>query len=259
MPIEIRAGDRADYPAFTALFGELAIPDPVPGPDKFAQAIVPILRVACEGDAVIGYVTWRPYGELAHVIQLAVDPVHRGRRVGEELLRFAAGEARAAGCRRWYLNVKRDNTPALRLYERCGLAQELETWAMKIAWDRVPRSDVIDELAGPGEDAALAARFGVPVERLASFRARGLKLVVAREGASAVALAPFDPAFPGAPVFCAARADLAGALLDALRRHADPRFDYVRVTVEGDRALAEQVRAMGAELTFELLRLSAAL
>ena len=55
------------------------------------------------------------------------------------------------------------------------------------------------------------------------------------------------------------RADLAGALLDALRRHADPRFDYVSVTVEGDRALAEQVLAMGAELTFELLRLSAAL
>ena len=149
MPIVIRAGADSDYAAFTRLFGELAIPDPVPAPDTFAQAIVPILRVACDGDAVIGYVMWRPYGELAHVTQLAVDPVHRGRRVGEELLRFAAGEARAAGCRRWYLNVKRDNTPALRLYERCGLAQELESWAMKITWDRVPRSEVIDELAGP--------------------------------------------------------------------------------------------------------------
>jgi hypothetical protein len=46
-------------------------------------------------------------------------------------------------------------------------------------------------------------------------------------------------------------------MLEAVRYHADPKFHYVRVTIEGDRALADAVIALGAELMFEILRLSA--
>ena len=264
--VAIRAATPDDYDAYVALFNELGIPDPVPTRERFIAAQVPVMRVATDDAAVIGYVTWRQYGTLVHVVQLAVDRARRGRRIGEQLLEYVRGEARAAGCDRWYLNVKRDNPPAHRLYARVGLRQELEAHVMKLAWANVPSAATPGDLADPSEDAAIAARFGLPVERLSTFRARGNYLsVVVRDrepfgrGRDILGFAAYDPTFPGAAVFCATRPDLAGALLDAMRAWADPRFDFVRVTVEGNPPLAEAVLAMGAELVFEILRLSSPL
>ena len=260
MTTTIRPAGPDDYAAYVGLFGELAIPDPVPSRERFVT-LAEQMRVACDDSGrVVGYVTWRPYGALAHVVQIAVDPAHRGRRIGEQLLRHVRVEARGAGCARWYLNVKRDNAPAIRLYERCGFAFELESVVMKLDWARLPRIAVRDELATPDADAAIAARFRIPVERVAAFRARGsFRMVIVRDEDSAVVgFAPFDPSFPGVPALCAARPELAATLLEAVRRHADPAFDFVRITVEGDRALANAILALGAEPTFEIVRLSAA-
>lgn len=242
------------------LFAELGVPDPVPDLARFNERLVPQMWVACRptGSEVVGYITWRPYGATAHVIQLAVDPGLRGQRIGERLLEHVRGEARAAGCTRWYLNVKRDNVSALRLYDRVGLRFELESVAMKIAWANVPAATVRHQLADVAADATIAAQFGLPAERIAMFRTRGFSLVTLLDDSDAlVGFAGFDPSFPGAASFCAARPDLAPALLAAMRAYADPAFDHVRVTVEGNRALADAVLALGAELTFELLRLSA--
>jgi ribosomal protein S18 acetylase RimI-like enzyme len=71
---------------FVRLFAELAIPDPVPSAETFVRTIAPQMRVACDGNDAVGYITWRAYGETAHVVQLAVDPAARGRRIGERLL-----------------------------------------------------------------------------------------------------------------------------------------------------------------------------
>src|SRR5688572_15754371 len=230
----IRPARPEDYAAYVRLFGELAIPDPVPSAARFVT-LAEAMRVACDdAGEVVGYITWRPYGALAHVVQVAVDREHRGRRIGERLLDRVREEARAAGCTRWYLNVKRDNAPALRLYERAGFAFELESVVMSLAWARLPRIDVRDELATPADDAAIAARFRIPVERIATFRARGsFRMVIVRDDAAEiVAFAPFDPAFPGVPALSAARPELAHAVLEAVRRHADPAIDFVRITVE---------------------------
>ena len=257
--VAIRAATADDYDAYVSLFNELGIPDPVPTRERFVEAQVPVMRVAVDGAAVVGYVTWRPYGKLVHVVQLAVDRERRGQRIGEQLLEHVRGEARGAGCERWYLNVKRDNPPAHRLYERVGLRLELEAHAMRLAWDKAPRVSVKGGLADRAEDAAIAAHFGLPVERLTTFRERGgFQLVVVRDP-DVVAFAAYAPAFPGAAVFCADRPELAPALLEAMRAYADPRYDYVRVTVEGNPPLAEAVLALGAELTFEILRLSSPL
>jgi len=69
----------------------------------------------------------------------------------------------------------------------------------------------------------------------------------------------FTRTFPGAATFCAERPELAGALLDACRQYADPKFAFIRVTVEGDRALADALVAMGAAVDFEILRMAALL
>jgi ribosomal protein S18 acetylase RimI-like enzyme len=261
MQVTLRPGRADDHAAFTRLFAELGIHDPVPGAERFAQAIVPMLSVACRNDDVVGYITWRQYGTTAHVGQLAVDASTRGQRIGEHLLEHVRKLARDAGCTRWYLNVKRDNAPALRLYDRVGLRLEFESVAMKLAWDRAPRVDVRHRLADPDEDALIGARFDVPKERITAFRARAsYKLVTLRDDFDAIlGFAAFDPSFPGVATFCAEQARYAVPLLAAVRQYADPAFDFVRVTVEGHRPVADAILALGAELTFELLRLSAPL
>lgn len=260
MTVEIRTAREADYEAYTRLFAELEVPDPVPGRARYLASIAPQLRLACRDGEVVGFASWRAYGSLVHVVQLAVDRAVRGQRIGERLLRHVGDEARAAGCTRWYLNVKRDNAPALRLYERVGFRFEHESVALTIAWRRLPPRPVRSALADAADDPAIAAQLGIPVERIAMFRARAAKLLVIEDPAGArCGFAAFDPSYPGAAIFRTTHPEHAAALLEAMRAHALPDRDFVHVTVEGDRPLADAVLALGGELVFELHRLSAPL
>jgi GNAT superfamily N-acetyltransferase len=258
--VEIRAARADDYADFTRLFAELEIPDPLPTPDRFVASIVPVMSVATLDDQVVGFVTWRQYGDLAHVMQVAVDRHVRGQRIGQQLLDHARAAARTAGCTRWYLNVKRDNTSAIRLYTRCGLTLELESTLLKLEWARAPRVDAVNaSLATADEDAEIAARFNLPLERIQMFRGRPtFRMITLRDAAGTlIAFAPFDPTFPGTPTLCAASPDLAPVLVEAIRLHADSQFDFVRLCIEGNRALTDALMSLGAEVMFEILRLSA--
>ena len=267
MEIGTRAAVETDYAPFVRLFGELGTPAPVPRVDSFVVRLVPHMLVAHAGDDVVGYITWRAYGATVHVPNVAVDPAWRGRRIGELLLERVRGLAKAAGCTRWYLNVKATNTPALRLYERCGFALDKESWALSIPWRAalaLPYDPGLAKaLVRPEEDAAIAARFGLELERIAVLRSREGSILVAvhaPDGGGPVAFSAFSPAYPGAYPFLTLRPDLAGALLRACHAHADlARFDYIRLTVEGDRALHDTLVAGGAELTFALYQLASAL
>lgn len=82
-------------------------------------------------------------------------------------------------------------------------------------------------------------------------------LLVLRDRDTLAGFCAFDPDYSGAYPFVPANPTCTGALLHACHRHAHhDRFDYVRVSIERDRAIYEQLRAAGAELTFELLRLA---
>jgi len=54
------------------------------------------------------------------VYSLAVDPAHRGQRIGERLRRAMVEQLRDRGVRRVYLEVEASNAPAVQLYERLG-------------------------------------------------------------------------------------------------------------------------------------------
>ncbi len=256
----IRGAQPEDYEAYTHLFAELGVPDPLPSRERFIESIAPRVRVAVREGAVVGFCSWRTYGTLVHIGQLAVDPAVRGQRIGEELLLHIRELALAAGSTRWYLNVKRDNASAIRLYERVGLRLELESVALSIAWSRVPSHAVQGGLAAPAEDPVIAERFGVPLERLAIFRSAGTRgryhLISLRDGDEVTGFAAFDPDVPGASVFRTLRPELGVDLLEAMRAYALPAFDFVRATIDADRPLADALIALGAEVIFELLRLS---
>ena len=71
---------------------------------------------------VAGFVAfWRVLDEM-HINNLAIDPRWRGRGLGRALLRGVMAAAAGLGIRRATLEVRRSNTPALRLYEGEGFA-----------------------------------------------------------------------------------------------------------------------------------------
>lgn len=86
--------------------------------------------VAADGGEAVGLVwlapSHHPVTEQADwlVMALAVSPTHRGRGLGEALLRRAEAEAKKARVPRLRLFVHHGNAAALALYRRCGFAPE---------------------------------------------------------------------------------------------------------------------------------------
>jgi GNAT superfamily N-acetyltransferase len=264
MPFTSRLATAADYPIFTRLFPELGVPDPTPTLDHFTTHMLPRVVLLLEADAPIAYGFWQLYGKRAHVVHVVVDREARNRSAGRALIAAMRDHVIEEGASRWYLNVKRDNAAAIRLYERVGFHVALESAAMRIAWGDVsslhgPKAAAFTPDAAR-DDAAIAARFAIDVERIGLLRARGCVLAAMRDDAAITAFTAFDPAFPGAYPFRVTRPELARPLLDALKPHARmDRFDFIRITVEGDAPLKQALTAAGAETSFEILQMEALL
>lgn len=69
---------------------------------------------------VVGYITaWFVRDEI-HITNLAVSPKHRRKGIADALLRTILDMGRREGYRFVYLEVRRSNLPAIRLYEKWG-------------------------------------------------------------------------------------------------------------------------------------------
>ena len=79
-----------------------------------------ICLVAEYEDAVMGYILVALQVDVWHVLNVTVHPLHRGRQIGEALVRsaIAVGGRRANGG--FTLEVRVSNDRAIRLYERLG-------------------------------------------------------------------------------------------------------------------------------------------
>jgi GNAT superfamily N-acetyltransferase len=265
MAFVTRLATTADYPIFVRLFPELHVHDPLPTAEHFQERMLPRVLLLCENDAAIGYTYWQRYGDTAHLVNIVTDPRVRGRGAGRALIDATRDLVARAGCTRWYLNVKRDNTPALRLYHQSGFVIEHETAALRMTWAQV---DTLADAGAaeafvvtPADDDAIAARFALERERLAFWRTRPTaRLVALRQGDALVGFAVFDPTFPGAHPFRVARPDLARALLDGCRAYADlGGRDFLHITVEANPPLRAALAAAGAVVTFELVQMGAAI
>lgn len=76
--------------------------------------------VAMRAGSVVGYGGMWLIVDEAHVTTLAVDPMHRGRGIGERLLHAILMAAIAEGAQRSTLEVRESNVPAIKLYEKYG-------------------------------------------------------------------------------------------------------------------------------------------
>lgn len=79
-----------------------------------------ICLVAEHDGGLVGYILVALQVDVWHVLNVTVHPLHRGRRIGEALVRsaIAVGDRRDHGG--YTLEVRVSNDRAIRLYERLG-------------------------------------------------------------------------------------------------------------------------------------------
>ncbi|MBL4613239.1 MAG: ribosomal protein S18-alanine N-acetyltransferase [Emcibacter sp.] len=76
-----------------------------------------ILSVAAE---TAGFLMWRQVADEAEILTIAVLPACRGRGLGQRLLEEFYEQARVAGVRDIFLEVRADNKAAESLYAKAG-------------------------------------------------------------------------------------------------------------------------------------------
>jgi GNAT superfamily N-acetyltransferase len=135
-PFLIRAATSADVPEILRLIHELAVyeklehmvvgteatlRDSLFGAHPAAEAIL-----AESGGRAVGFALYFTTFSTflckpgIHLEDLFVEPEHRGRGIGKELLRRLAQVAVERGCGRLEWNVLDWNTPSIRFYESLG-------------------------------------------------------------------------------------------------------------------------------------------
>ncbi len=125
-PAAVETEDRAIHALLEAAFGEWESRPPTPFEDWRAWAIGRggfepwWLPVAVDGDEIVGVAYLVPYPDIGWVMQIAVRRSHRGRGLGQALLKHACREFHLRGFR--LAGVSTDSrTGALGLYEHVGM------------------------------------------------------------------------------------------------------------------------------------------
>jgi len=262
----IREANRADFAAIAELFGELGVDDPPPMEETWITDTMPHTLVFERAGSVIGYASFRTLTSVGHVHNLVVAPSARGEHVGSALMREVARRIRARGLAEWHLNVKADNTSAIRLYEHLGLVAEYRLNAFRLAWTQIavlPETQIITTLAPvtDADDAELERAFQIVAGRLRTARTRPNRFALQLRDPDGLPLgvACFDPAHPGVFPFAVAEPALAGRLLRAMQPYARPEHDHLQVIVERDPACAQLLRDAGGELRLDLVHYRGAL
>lgn len=250
---------------FAAFSRELHTDDPVPEPERWEREMMPgtfFLEDVEARDGPCAYAFVEEYGERGYVRHVVVRADRRGRGVGRELMRAIARRFRDAGVHRWELNVKRDNAPAIALYESLGMRTVYSTVVTRIDWTDVacldsPRGPALVAPVRPEDDAAIERRFGLPAGQVARLRAAPddvLRRLVDARG-DVVGFARLNPSFPGCFPFRVADPRHARTLLDALRAFVPPVPPWLQLVIEDDAATAAALDAAGARRVFEILHL----
>lgn len=78
------------------------------------------ILAAVEGEELLGFAIYHCSFEESELFTIAVRQDRRGLGVGTRLLRAVLSGARARGAEKMYLEVRRSNEPARRLYKSAG-------------------------------------------------------------------------------------------------------------------------------------------
>ncbi len=257
--MSIRPAVAGDHPAFARLFDELETGDPTPTRQVWSADYVQDTIVYQREGQMVGYVFFQVLDGQAYVRHLVTAPRHRGQGIGRALMNEVAARTRQAGVTQWSLNVKPDNVAAIALYERMGMAFAHDSVAMRMRWDVIERlpgipAGVQVQTLVPASYREVEQAVGLPSGQLAAHARRsGVCPLQARHDGAVVGVSMFIPGFPGAHPFVAPTAAVARALLETMRPHADPRFDYVQLVLENAAHLARGLEVAGAWRHLEIV------
>ena len=253
MSTSLRPAGTSDYPHFERWFPMLGSGDRVPSEAHWQERIMPQTILAARDGEPVGYCYAEAFAEDGYIRHLVVDPAARGGGVGRALIEAMQQSMREAGCRRWRLNVKPDNVPAVSLYRAMGMAIQHECASMRFRWslqDRFPSPSGTLAVVEPDAEllATLEGRFDLPRGQLVAAAAQPTTHLRAVVADRPVGMAAFDVSFPGAFPFHAESIDVAATLLHGLRPLA--REPHMGVVVEGFEALEVALRDAGARVAF---------
>ena len=241
----IRPARESDYDAYAVLHKTLVPDDPVPTRERYAKDLVTI-QVAEVAGQVVGFVDMHVFDDVAHVRMLVVGDDARGRGIGEELMLAAT---RAHGIATWQLNVADGNAAATALYMKLGFQFDWRSAAILVPWvitEQLPAEPAPASPVTLANGAELEAAFRLQRGRIARLLGReGRVMIQLRAETGPIAVAGFDPRFPGTVLFRVARPALAGTLFAALRPHKLDH-DYLAMLIEDDDATLALLEEAGA-------------
>lgn len=232
--------------------------DRVPSREEWTRAFVPETSIALLGEEPAGYCRAQVFGTDGYVRHLVVEPSARRGGVGRALLDRVQASMRAAGCERWRINVKPDNTAAVRLYTSLGMTVQHECASVRFEWvllDALPSpSEALSSFEPDGEQRrALESTYSLPMGQLSTADERDDVHVRAVRGQELEGVALFYADFPGAFPFRADSVDAAMSLLHGIRPLAtQPSMGLV---VENDMALENVMVDAGARVPFRFVHM----
>lgn len=259
----LRPATDADYPWLVKFLPQLQSGDPIPTEEQYRSMYLArfSLFVPADGGDPAGCAVLDALDDTGYVRVVVVDEPHRSKGVGARLMAAIAEKLRANGCTKWCINVKVDNEPALRLYERFGMRRAYESHALRVPWERVSALPATHEIIDarelrPEDDAAIEAAWELPRGQLAQMRQMAGQHVFglfdpADATRTKLGVARANPRHPGVFPFRVARPEYARTLIEAAR----PLFDQsapLGVVVEDDAPLAELFLSLGAERKMHL-------
>jgi GNAT superfamily N-acetyltransferase len=260
--VSIRRAAAADYDAFTRLFPELGIDDPLPTASIWTAAFVPYTSVAIDRGEVVGYCYAQEYDDTGYVRHLVVAPSARRQGFGRALMQATAERLRAAGKTGWRLNVGATNAAAHGLYGALGLRRLYGSTAVRVPWGclaALPEARAVVRDLPAARDAEIERLFALPRGQLGPARAmRRLILGALADDGACVGLAVFSRAFPGAFPFRILDPGATKPLLEAMRPHVEA-VPYVNLVIDDDAPLVRLLKAAGAETRGEFSHFGGAL
>jgi GNAT superfamily N-acetyltransferase len=259
MTLTIRKAREDDYPAFAQLFPGLGVDDPVPSRDAWVHVLTPFTLVAERSSRVLGYCFCHEYTDTGYVRHIVVAPEARGAGIGRALMTATAEDLRGRGKVSWALNVKADNTVALKLYESLRMTVKYTATALRFPWsalERLPPGRALVRVFGEERDGAIERQFDLPRGQLAQARKSGRVLLEARndDAHESLGFFVFDPKFPGAFPSRIAELEALAPLLRAARSYV-PADAVINLVAEDDSRMAELLLDCGARRRLETLHL----
>ena len=258
----LRPARPEDHAAFARLFVELGVPEPPPSPTVWEAELVPLTWFHDGPEGPLGYVVADVLGDLGYVVQLVVDASVRRQGLGRRILEEVSARFRERGCRRWGLNVKRDNTAALALYGSFGMRPIRESMTLSVSQAQVQALpgapaglEVVPVVEADWEP--LTEAFRLMPEKLARFSKRSshklLRLAEAGKPGT-MRLGMMDLRHGGMlfPFFAATPGHARALIEDALRRE---NAGELRVTVTDDVPLTQLLRSAGAKVELDFVEL----